>query len=247
MASARKAPVSAEPFAADTQAGGPPLASHGSRCAPRRLLHSGPSDGHAVSAEGDCRCGRPSSGQAHMGDLRRRLAPLRGVVACCDGGRGELARMPGQCVGVGLRQRTKSHAGRAWRESCPKPGRPARTATVLRACQVVRSERANTCKQSARPCFILLHRAFSPCKRIVLLPRVASISKPFPRRLCCYPCLLYHPHACHLHSPVPSDHDMLDARDAGLCFVLGLRLQRQTAATVPTSGADESFTSCALS
>ena len=95
-----------------------------------------------------------------MGNLRRRLVPLREVVACCEGGRGELARMLGQRVEIGLRQRTKSHAGCAWRETCARPCSPARSAPVLHACQIVRSCRPNACKHSTRLQLISQQRAF---------------------------------------------------------------------------------------
>ena len=72
-------------------------------------------------------------------------------------------------------------------------------------------------------------------------------SKPSPRRFSCDPLLRYPRHAWHLHPPAPCQQAMLEARDAGLCCVLGLRLQRQTAATGPASGAGESFTACSFS
>ena len=88
------------------------------------------------------------------------LVALHHVVAWCDAGAGEVARMPGQRVGASVRPRTHSHAGCAWRETFPLLWNPARSASVLHACQVVRSESPCTCKHCTRLRCILLHSTF---------------------------------------------------------------------------------------
>ena len=68
--------------------------------------------------------------------------------------------MPGQRVGASVRPRTHSHAGCAWRETFPRLWNPARSASVLHACQVVRSESPCTCKHCTRLRCILLRSTF---------------------------------------------------------------------------------------
>ena len=109
------------------------------------------------------------------------------VVAWCDAGAGEVARMPGQRVGASVRPRTHSHAGCAWRETFPLLWNPARSASVLHACQVVRSESPCTCKHCTRLRCILLRSFF--------------------RRACtsCCCCVLHLLHA-FLHAPSACFH-----------------------------------------
>ena len=85
------------------------------------------------------------------------------------------------------------------------------------------------CKQGAQSTQVVHKGSFdfaavslSSCNRIMLLPVVASISKLFPLSFPSELFLTYACHACHLHAPAPSDHDMLDAGEAVLYFLLAL-------------------------
>ena len=118
------------------------------------------------------------------------------------------------------------------------------SAAEMRACQVVQSEMPNACNRVAGHRFVWLHRAFrraSACGYCHVFRSVHAV----PSTVCPVHCSCSIPVVLPISIHRPSDHDMLDESGAGLSFDLGLRPQRRTAATEPTSGAGESFTPCA--
>ena len=123
-ASARRPSVSAEPLAADAQAGGRARSAvilvgmlHVDCCAA----------GHPLAmqslrwATADVDSAFPLQG-IHWGHLRQNMVPLREVVACCDGEQGEPAQMLGQRMERhSFITEDTSHACCARREACTRP------------------------------------------------------------------------------------------------------------------------------
>ena len=147
------------------------------RRARRQEWRSGPSDVHAVTAEGDALCvqGLDNVKRA-CGTCVADCCHLESVASCRDG-RDEVTGRPGEGMGVGRGQRSKSHACCSWREA--------------RAIHVARLQLPT-----------MLRRAFrraSACG----VATCSIVSTPFPRRFLMFVVLALSPSCFPFPSSVP--------------------------------------------